>query len=160
MGAAWWWALTHTVGGPGASQLPKQAALVRGPQPPEVELGRLRRVARVPLGAAVRDPFAPRAEPHLRAQGRTDVAGEPAAARQLSPAASVDAWPRLELIGIGTRRVNDTTTRVAVLAADLGVLHAVAGDDVLDVYRVMRVEADAVEVRLIPEDSAFMLRLR
>jgi hypothetical protein len=82
------------------------------------------------------------------------------ALRNGEPTEAAASWPRLELIGIGTARTADGDGHVAVLAGDRGVIHAGAGDNVLEVYRIERVSKDAVEVRLIPEDRVFTLRLR
>lgn len=162
MGGAWWWTLSQPAFRPtttAAAPLPPRPATSTS-APPEVALHRLRPPAPEPVDRVGRDPFAGGPGPSVTAlppAAQVGRAGEQSGSS--SGAAPVPVWPRLELIGIGARTAG-ATTRVAVLAGERGVVHAGAGDLVWEVYRIDRVQDDAVEVTLLPERRAFTLRLR
>jgi hypothetical protein len=128
--------------------------------PPLVALDRLRRVPPPPPAAADRDPFQPtRALVQSSANGRVDPGG----GGELPPeddTRTAPSWPRLELIGIAERTADGGEARVAIIAGARGVHHVRAGEIVEQVYRVERVGADAIEVRLVPEDRVFRVGLR
>lgn len=160
MGALWWVQVR-------APALPAQpaAASRRAPSPtpsaPSVALHRLSERRAAEPASRGRDPFGTRAATDAQSGAwsgavRRDAVG----LREAPPEAPAPSWPRLELIGVGTANPADGAGRVAVLAGDRGVMHARAGELVAEVYRIERVSVDAVEVRLVPEDRVFTLRLR
>lgn len=162
MVAVWWWTLAQPGAIPGgAPGRPAAAprAVASADSPPAVALDRLRDVVftRAPLHGG-RDPFAG------AAGGNATVVASPERATPMVMAeASVPAgssWPRLELIGIAEQVAEGTSARVAILATARGVHHARAGDLVEQVYRVERVGADAIDVRLVPEDRLLRFALR
>lgn len=160
MGGAWWWTLSQPAFRPtttAAAPLPPRPA-TSTETAPEVALHRLRPRTAAPVNRAGRDPFAGGiGATALPQAAQVGPAGEPSGAT--AGAAPPPVWPRLELIGIAARAAG-ATTRVAVLAGERGVVHAGAGDVVWEVYRIDRVQDEAVDVTLLPERRAFTLRLR
>jgi hypothetical protein len=162
MVGVWWWTLSQPGALPGSTPVrpvaaPRAAASAEAP--PAVAFDRLRGAVftRAPLLGG-RDPFGgPGA-----ASVATDAWPERSTALGLSDASAPSAptWPRLELIGIAEQTDEGTAVRVAILATTRGVHHARAGDLVEQVYRVERVGADAVDVRLVPEDRLLRIALR
>lgn len=71
-----------------------------------------------------------------------------------------DAWPRLTLIGMADVRDQGVLTRTAIIAGAEGVYHVRIGDTVAQVYQVEQIAADAVQLRLVPEDRLVRLALR
>jgi hypothetical protein len=78
-----------------------------------------------------------------------------------APAApTAPVWPRVALIGVAEGREGAALVRTAIVSGPQGVHHARAGDVVEGVYRVERIAADSVDVRLVPEDRVVRLGLR
>lgn len=156
LAGAWWWVLS----GSSFQPAPTTAPLARPPaavgaDAPRVALDRL--AARVtPPASAVRDPFRQRGSQAVAgaAAAAADVAAAPA---ELPPARP--HWPTLSLIGVSQRTTTDGVRRVAVLAGERGVIHAAAGDQVAEVYRVEQVRDDAIDLLLVPESRVVTLRL-
>jgi hypothetical protein len=86
----------------------------------------------------------------------------PAAAPVAGPAASAPTatWPRLDLIGVAEAREGAGLMRTAVIAGPRGVHHARPGDLLEQVYRLERITASGVDIRLLPEDRVVHLALR
>lgn len=161
MGVAWWWALSTTVFGPVPAGAGPTAArpLAGADDTPQVRLDRLRRVGPLPDDRGGRDPFG-------GAAGWAG-AGEPSGADAAEgldavalPVATAPALPRLELIGVGALTEDGAERRVAIFAGDRGIAHGKAGDVVAQIYRVERVGADAVDLRLLSDGRLLTLRLR
>ena len=126
---------------------------------PAVGLERLA-VTMPALTPVARNPF----------HGGTD-GGRSTAARAAAPAVRAtdgigptrpptNEWPRLTLIGMADIRDDDVLTRTAIIAGAQGVYHVRVGDTVAQVYRVEQIAADAVQLRLVPEDRLVRLALR
>ena len=159
--AVLWWVQIRVPALPAQPEGASRRVAPAAPEAPRVALHRLvERLAVMPASRG-RDPFGTRATSDDQAGAwsgavRRDAVG----LRETLPDAAGPAWPRLELIGVGTATTAGAAGRVAVLAGDRGVMHARQGELVAEVYRIVRVSDDAVEVRLVPEDRVFTLRLR
>jgi hypothetical protein len=162
MAGAWYWALLPplTPAAP-VRQAPARTAAA-AEAVPAVGLERLatRGVPALP-SAAGRDPFrgatASMAAPPTTARASSLRSAVPVSA----PAApTVPVWPRVELIGVAEGREGAALVRTAIVSGPQGVHHVRAGDVVEGVYRVERIAADSVDVRLVPEDRVVRLGLR
>lgn len=158
MAGAWTWALwpapPAVSGGPRVSVPAPPAATV-----PLVHLDRLasRDVPAFTTGESG-NPF----------RTRTMMAASGGAGRSASAATTTAApatptappeWPRLALIGLAEAEDGGRLVRTAIVSGPTGVLHARAGDVVERVYRVERIAADGVDVRLVPENRVLRLVL-
>lgn len=161
MAGAWYWALTSPVPGTvahrdDAPRLGRRA----GSEVPVVRLYQLAAESgRRPVPRGARNPFQARpVEP--------DRVSLPSAHRATATADMVPvapeppSWPRLELIGLAEARESAGLVRTAIVSGPQGVLHARPGDLLADVYRVERIAADGIDVRLLPEDRLVRLALR
>lgn len=128
----------------------------------DVHLERLTRRDTPSRPDTMRDPFARRVVegPAARADG-------PAASPVRAPGTpagqvgeTVSAWPSLQLIGVAESRDGGAVVRTAILSSAGGVHHARPGELLERVYRVERIGADGVDVRLVPEDRLVHLSLR
>lgn len=157
-----WWVQVSMPPLPAEAAPPSRRSPSAGVAPPDVAMRRLAaRRATPPTSAGARDPFDAADGSGLVFDPWTGVARREAVGlREQESREAAVTWPRLELIGVGHAADTGADTRVAVLAGERGVTHARVGDVVAQVYRVERVHADAVDLRLVPEDRAFTLRLR
>lgn len=154
LAGAWWWVLSGSSFQPAPTAAPRARPPVAvGTDAPRVALDRL--AARVtPPASTVRDPFRQRGSQAATGTAAADVAAAPV---DLPPARP--RWPTLSLIGVSQRSTTDGVRRVAVLAGERGVIHAAAGDQVAEVYRVEQVRDDAIDLLLVPESRVVTLRL-
>jgi hypothetical protein len=162
MAAAWYWALLPpaplVVSPRPVSSLPPARPL---PDVPAVRLADLAAGAEPrPLPADRRNPFASpdRAAPATSVARAAAVGAD--AARLVSPGPPASPWPRVELIGVAESREGGGVLRTAIVSGPHGVYHARAGDLLEQVYRIERIGADGVDVRLLPEDRVLRLALR
>lgn len=155
---AWYWALLPPAapGGVAARGAPREAAAT---DVPAVRLERLRQTRAVPTPGELRDPFR-----GGRTREGAPGAGASAAAATVTAAAATPpatpAWPRLELIGVAEGRDGAAVVRTAIVSGPRGVHHVKAGEMVEQVYRLERVTADGIQLRLLPEDRIVQLTLR
>jgi len=157
MAGAWTWVLWPAIPTPAATSLPPTPGASQPPVP-RVRLERLGRSAAGVDANRLTDPFR---RPH---------AGDGSASRPALPPASDTApavsapepppWPRLELIGVAESQEGGRAALTAIVSGPAGVLHARPGDVLERVYRVERLDASGIDVRLLPEDRLFRLALR
>ena len=152
---AWYWALLPVSMPRAAPVRESREAVTAGV--PRVHLDRLASQAAVAPVSAGRDPFR-----NGRHAADVPARARPAAVAVAPPAVSPppSAWPRLELIGVAEGRDGAALVRTAILSGPRGVHHVRAGDTVEQVYRLDRIAADGVELRLLPEDRSIRLALR
>ena len=164
MAGAWYWALM-----PSAPSVPMKSAatsaVARGATTsvPVVRLDHLAaQDAARPVPDDGRNPFG--GGPGLLASAGQSTSPVPTTVALPSSSPVVDAaaptWPRLELIGVAEGREGGGLVRTAIISGPHGVQHARAGDVLEQVYRVERIGADGVDVRLVPEDRLLRLTLR
>jgi hypothetical protein len=159
MVVAWSWALLAPGDAPVAAPGPHavRPALV---EVPDVRLGDLSAArASRPVPTDMRNPFLDplRPAPHAPVAG---VAEAPVASGPAAPATpAVPAWPRLALIGLAETRHGGGVVRTAIVAGPRGVTHARPGDVLEGVYRLERIGAAGIDVRLVPEDRVIRLAL-
>ncbi|HTV00373.1 MAG TPA: hypothetical protein VMF13_07560 [Luteitalea sp.] len=155
---AWYWALLP-VAAPRAADV-REPRVADTSDVPRVRLDRLTVPVAAMAGGTGRDPFRHGRvrldEPSRRASNSPSPA-TPTAAASLP---SAPAWPRLELIGVAEGRDGAAVVRTAILSGPRGVHHAKPGETVEQVYRLDRIAADGVELRLLPEDRPIRLVLR
>ncbi len=161
MTGAWYWALLPAVHAPSPGSGPRAATAPAAVEVPEVRLGDLAaQGASRPLPSDARNPFQhvlrPASAPPASTAAHVDHA--PAAGGATVEAAA-PSWPRLELIGLAEARQGGGVVRTAIVAGPRGVMHARPGDVLERVYRLERIGADGVEVRLVPEDRLIRLTL-
>ena len=160
MAGVWYWGLLPAT----RLDVPRRpAAAVAVPRPlaavPEVHLSNLAAESGFrPRPAQGRNPFT-NGVATSRAGG-TDIASRAAAASMTVPGPPMPTWPRLDLIGVAEARTGGVLVRTAIVSGPHGVYHARAGELLEEVYRVERVDLDAVDVRLVPEDRLLRLALR
>lgn len=161
MAGAWYWALTSSA--PGIAAHGDDARLAGPGAASHVPIVRLDQLAaqsaQRPVPRGSRNPFLARA---LEPDSVSVSAGQRAvpAAVDVPVAQASPSWPRLELIGLAEAREAAGVVRTAIVSGPQGVLHARPGDLLADVYRVERIGADGVDVRLLPEDRIVRLALR
>jgi hypothetical protein len=162
MAGAWYWALLTPLA-PAARVREASARTAAAAQAvPAVGLDRLAtRVVPALPDAAGRDPFrgvtASLSAPSSSAHATRVGSGVPVPAPS---ATTAPVWPRVELIGVAEGREGAALVRTAIVSGPQGVHHVRAGDVVEGVYRVERIAADGVDVRLVPEDRVVRLSLR
>jgi hypothetical protein len=110
------------------------------------------------LGVSARNPFRFDSVDGPVGDGDVVVAPLEAPLAVVEPSAA-PATTRLSLVGIATNLVDGATERTAIVTGPTGVVLAGVGDSVGDGYRVMSIEADAVD--LVRDDNAQLtIRLR
>jgi len=159
MTGAWYWALLPAVLAPSSSVGPRAATVPAAVEVPEVRLGDLAaHAASRPLPSDARNPFQDAQRPVPAASTAPRVAHAPAPGGA-SVEAEAPSWPRLALLGLAEARQGGGLVRTAIVAGPRGVMHARPGDVLERVYRLERISADGVEVRLVPEDRVIHLAL-
>jgi hypothetical protein len=163
MVGAWYWALS-----PGAPTAPAAGAATRASRAgsataPLVRLEHLAtHEAARPVPEQGRNPFGAIAAGPTADRGREESPPPIPALPSALPAVDTaePAWPQLALIGVAEGREADGVVRTAILSGPHGVQHARAGQIIEQVYRLERIAADGVDVRLLPEDRLLRLALR
>lgn len=162
MAGAWYWALMPSV--PHAA-LDRSTVRVQATAPssrvPAVRLGALadRGDAR-PSAGTRRNPFGVGSQVDTTTPQSTDSRPRPNHVAAAAEEPKAPQWPRLELIGLAEAREGGAVVRTAIISVPQGVLHASPGDVLAGVYRLERIGADGVDVRLLPEDRVLRVPLR
>jgi hypothetical protein len=161
MAGAWYWALLPAVHAPTPGSGRRVATVPAAVEVPDVRLGDLAaHGASMPLPVGTRNPFQDAHAPTPGTATPTAAPVEPVPAAGGAMAESpAPSWPRLELIGLAEARQGGALVRTAVVAGPRGVMHARPGDVLERVYRLERIGADGVDVRLVPEDRVIRLAL-
>lgn len=157
---AWYWALMPAVPAVSPPTRAGAAAPRAAASVPAVRLERLTAPDVRPAPEHGRNPF--RSGTVVGAPG-TSAVPAPAATAVPSPSSDVaptTTWPRIDLIGVAEGREGGALVRTAIVAGPRGVQHARVGDVIEQVYRVDRIAAGGVEVRLLPEARTLRLVLR
>lgn len=161
MAGAWYWAMLPptplVVSRRTVSHAPAAAPLR---DVPAVRLADLAvEAASRPTPAERRNPFANVGS--VAPAGHSARESVSTAAQPVSPGPPpAPVWPRLELIGMAEAPVGGRVVRTGILSGPHGVQHVRAGDVVEGVYRVERIDADAIDVRVLPDERVMRLTLR
>lgn len=144
--------------GTGASAS-SQATLRRTPPSPDIEREALRLQARVRREMAYAEPqrnlfrFGA-ARPIVSAEVEAPVAEPPT---DRAPAAPPPPPPPVSLAGIAEDQFEQRVERMAILSSREGVLLVHEGDDVLGQYRVVKIDAEAVDLVTLVDGSTLRL---
>lgn len=140
-----------------ASSTPAQSRTVAGaPAATDIEQQATRLQAGLRQDAVYREP---ERNPFRFGPSRSLPRSEPEAAAP--PLASVPPppVPSIALSGVAEDQVGDRPERTAVLSSPSGVLLVQEGDVVLDLYRVVSIERDAVELVTLADGVRIRLSL-
>lgn len=106
-----------------------------------------------------RNPFRFGAAPSTRSAS-ADVDASPEAVPELPEAPLVPPPPAISLAGIAEDQVGERMERTAILSTPSDVLLVREGDEVMGQYRVVRIEAGAVELVTLADGSSLRLQLK
>ena len=143
-----------------ASPAPRQPAARRATAPSDIEREAMRLQARVRREAEYAQP-----QRNLFRFGAVrPIAGRQADVPEAASPAdtfvpAVPPPPPVSLSGIAEDQVDLRVERTAILSSPVGVLLVHEGDDVLDQYRVGRIESEAVELVKLADGTTLRLSL-
>lgn len=129
--------------------------------PTDIELQAMRLQARLRPERAyaepARDPFrfAPRRSPLAAAEGEPSAAGA-----RPTPVEAAPPGPAVSLSGIAEDQVDGRTERTAVLSSPAGVLLVREGEEILGLYRVGRIDSEAIELVAIGDGTTTRLTFK
>ena len=162
---AGWLASTPPSSAPGAGRpVPSQAAPERAAAQPDIEREAARLTARVRREATYAQPqrnlFRFGAARPMASRGADVPEAAPPAETPATPPPSVAPPPALSLSGIAEDPFDQRVDRTAILSSRDDVLLVREGDAVLGVYRVTKIESEAIELQRLIDGATLRLTLR